>query len=164
MAVAVTRFALEGTLLGILSPLLLLESFAAFFALNTAGIMLTRACEKTRIVNSAAARIQCAGAGMSVAHAAASDRDVLYRVEITTRYRRILTSDRHEMTKQIFSSQQPDSDVRSACPFLKRGRVEITVCRWSRVEQTNNNFSRLERHNFTEFSGANDVIVLPDGL
>lgn len=73
MAVAVARFALERTLLGILSPLLLLESFAAFFALNTARVMLARAREKARIVVSAAARIQCTGAGMSVTHAAASD-------------------------------------------------------------------------------------------
>lgn len=107
-------------------------------------------------------RIQVAVVGVTVAHAATSNGDVLDRVEVATRHRGILSSHGHEMSQQILRADQTDSDVRGPRPLLQHGRVEVVVGGGSIVQQHDGDLSVLQRHNLRVLVGADHVVVSGD--
>lgn len=128
MSVAVARFALEWTSIGILAPFLLLESGAAFGTLDAAGIVLTLAGQDAR----RRTWVQhVTGVCVTIAHTSSTDGNILDRVEVTSGNRRILPSNGHQVSKQILRSQEAYAYIRGTTPFLERRRVEVIVRRWT---------------------------------
>lgn len=153
--------AVEWTRVGVLAPLLLLESRTALVALNAAGVVLAATgqyAHRTQRI------LDIAGIGMAIAHAASSDRDVLDRVEVTPCHRRILSCHRHQVAQQILGTQQTYAHIGGTCPLLQHGRVKVVGGRGTSVEQHYGYFAILQRHNFRIFRGANDIVVARDWL
>jgi len=99
-----------------LAPLFLLESWAALVTLDATSVMLAAAGEDAHWTLRV---LDVTGIGVSVAHAPSSDRDVLDRVEVTTRHRGILSSHGHQMSQKILCAEQTDPDIGGTGPFLQ---------------------------------------------
>lgn len=102
MTVTVAWFALERSSIRVLVPLLLFEPWTTLSTLNSTSVVLALACQNTFC----RAWVQhITSVCMAVTHAAATDRDILNRVEVSSSNGGILSGDGHQMSQKILRTQ-----------------------------------------------------------
>ena len=135
MAVALARFALKFLVLSVLAPLLLNKTVAALVTLVSASVVLTSANQTIGFQRVSRFAVLC----VSVANTATTNRYVADAVKVSSRHRRILFSNSHQMSKKSFGSHQTQSNVCGSGPILQSFRIAEISRTWSLVHQGSQN-------------------------